>query len=454
MEKQSFTRSVTSRRQSIWGSNAVQILLKVLNAIMMQIPLEIGTETWWKLIPLLPMSYHLGLKIATQVALSTTEAEYIAIDAIPVIELLDELKRKNIQVFCTPPIVYCKVFEGTLELSCLPKLCLLTKRINICHHHFWEHTWLGLIKILPISTDDQIADASTKPLAQNTLYKHWHFICNGVYAQLKEKLTTKRHTTATIFVHHFSRLYYVHLMALLSSQETIDAKQAFEQYAADHGVHIKHKQCHIVVSMFTFKMTLEKEQSRISPKVLRPCYFMQNKMAKCTASCLWPYAVRMATYTHNTALVLLDGNSHIEQLSGVIGFCMKNNHILGVQCLFCRMTLSKAILFINGLLDCTLLSLEQIDFIQSNPLAPIETEMYMEFPKGIETCHGNSKDHVIMLGCNPSGQNPAGGSLMDKGVFYHDEVIFIVYVDDGIFLGPVIAHRQMSSKNQKDRPRR
>ncbi len=42
------------------------------------------------------------------------------------------------------------------------------------------------------------------------------------------------------------------------------------------------------------------------------------------------------------------------------------------------------------------LSLHQIDFIHADPQAPIETDMYMELPKSIETCHQNSKDHVFM----------------------------------------------------------
>ena len=112
-------------------------------------------------------------KLQSQVVLSITEAEYIAMsmalrDVIPIMELMTKLRERNFKVICTQPQVYCKVFEdnsGALELARLPKLRPRTKHINICYHHFWEHVRLGLIKVLPISTHDQIADALTKPLA-------------------------------------------------------------------------------------------------------------------------------------------------------------------------------------------------------------------------------------------------------------------------------------------------
>jgi hypothetical protein len=97
------------------------------------------------------------------------------------------------------------------------------------------------------------------------------------------------------------------------------------------------------------------------------------------------------------------------------------------------------------------LFLRQIDFIQAYPQAPIETDMYMELPLGIETHHGNSKDHVLKLLANLYGQKQAGRvwngymveklrgigfepSLIDECVFYRGDIIFIVYADDGIFI--------------------
>jgi hypothetical protein len=80
-------------------------------------------------------------------------------------------------------------------------------------------------------------------------------------------------------------------------------------------------------------------------------------------------------------------------------------------------------------------------------------DMYMELPTGVHTKHRNSKDHVLKLLANICGQKQAGRvwnsylvtklreinfkqSLIDNCVFYWDNIIFIVYVDNGIFLGP------------------
>lgn len=93
----------------------------------------------------------------------------------------------------------------------------------------------------------------------------------------------------------------------------------------------------------------------------------------------------------------------------------------------------------------------QIDLMQTYPQAPIETDTYMELPQAIETCHGNSKNHVLHLLLNLYGQKQDGRvwngymvekmincdfqpSLVDEWVSYKDDSIFIVYVDDGIFV--------------------
>ena len=97
-------------------------------------------------------------------------------------------------------------------------------------------------------------------------------------------------------------------------------------------------------------------------------------------------------------------------------------------------------------------SLRQVDFVMAYPQAPIEMDIYMELPQGIETAQGNSKYHVLKLLKNIYGQKQAGRvwneylveklrsigfnqSLVDDCVFYRNDTIFMVYVDDGIFIG-------------------
>jgi hypothetical protein len=93
---------------------------------------------------------------------------------------LQGMREQDFKVHCTKPYVYCKVFEdnsGALELARLPKLCPRAKHINVCYHHFCEHVRKGLIKIFPINTKDQIADALTQPLAQHVFQHHPHLMC-------------------------------------------------------------------------------------------------------------------------------------------------------------------------------------------------------------------------------------------------------------------------------------
>ncbi len=114
-------------------------------------------------------------KLQTQVVLSNTEAEFIAMsqllqDVLPIMFLVQEICKKGFQVICTKPYIYCKVFEdnsGALEPARLPKLCPRTKHINVCYHHFPEHVRNGFVKIFPVGTENQIADALTKAIPQN-----------------------------------------------------------------------------------------------------------------------------------------------------------------------------------------------------------------------------------------------------------------------------------------------
>jgi hypothetical protein len=123
------------------------------------------------------------------------------------------------------------------------------------------------------------------------------------------------------------------------------------------------------------------------------------------------------------------------------------------------------LMIIFGIIFCW--ALHQVDFVMAYPQAPIKMDMYMELPQGIQTMHGNSKDHMLKLEKNIYGQKQAGrvwnsflmdkllsigftSSLIDDCVFFCDDIIFMVYVGDGIFLGNNDSKLQETIKDIQD----
>jgi hypothetical protein len=113
-------------------------------------------------------------KLQTEIALSTTEAEYIALsqamrEVIPLMELLKEVN--NVFPIDLPkPKVHCKVWEdnnGCISLANNEKFSPRTKHIAIKYHHFRYHVKQGTIQVHPIDTKEQTADIFTKPLDES-----------------------------------------------------------------------------------------------------------------------------------------------------------------------------------------------------------------------------------------------------------------------------------------------
>ena len=110
-------------------------------------------------------------KLQTEIALSTTEAEYIALsqslrEVIPVIQLLTEVN-EVFPIHMPQAEVHCKVWEdnnGALSLAETQKFSPRTKHISIKYHHFRDHIKKGTISVHPIDTKEQTADIFTKPL--------------------------------------------------------------------------------------------------------------------------------------------------------------------------------------------------------------------------------------------------------------------------------------------------
>jgi len=109
-------------------------------------------------------------KLQTEVALSTTEAEYNALSAslrevIHLMQLIEEARDLGWDTFMGKPTVHCTVFEdnsGCLEMARLPKMRARTKHLNVRLHHFREHVRKGLISILHVASEFQLGDMLTK----------------------------------------------------------------------------------------------------------------------------------------------------------------------------------------------------------------------------------------------------------------------------------------------------
>ena len=110
-------------------------------------------------------------KLQTEIALSTTESEYIALsqslrDVIPLMGLLTELQ-PAISFSVNVPTVHCTVFEdnkGCIDLVKVPKIRPRTKHIALKYHHFRSFVRDKKVSIQYIETKLQIADIFTKAL--------------------------------------------------------------------------------------------------------------------------------------------------------------------------------------------------------------------------------------------------------------------------------------------------
>ena len=121
---------------------------------------------------------HWISKLQSEVALSTTESEYIALsqamrDVIPLIDLLDEIG-EMLPIYKPTPKVHCKVWEdnnGCISLATQQKFSPRTKHIAVKYHHFREKVNDGTITVNAIDTKEQSADIFTKPLDES-LFKY------------------------------------------------------------------------------------------------------------------------------------------------------------------------------------------------------------------------------------------------------------------------------------------
>ena len=111
-------------------------------------------------------------KLQTEIALSTMEAEYIALaqamrEVIPTRRMVTYVGEILGLIANAKPIAKSTVFEdnnGALRLATVPKMTPRSKHIAIKYHFFREHVFNGTVDIEKIDTSNQKADIFTKGL--------------------------------------------------------------------------------------------------------------------------------------------------------------------------------------------------------------------------------------------------------------------------------------------------
>jgi hypothetical protein len=173
------------------------------------------------------------------------------------------------------------------------------------------------------------------------------------YGQAKGALTKTRYRNATIFVDHYSCLKFVYLMTSnLTSAKTINAKHAFEKFAAEHGVRIQHYHCDngcFADSMFRESCEAEGQQLTfcgvnahfqngiaerairdLSKSAQKQLLHAHQRWPQAVSTALWPYALRHAAHLNNVLLMLPNGQSRLELFSSVnVGSNMRFLHTFG-----------------------------------------------------------------------------------------------------------------------------
>ena len=119
-------------------------------------------------------------QLATEICLSTTEAEYTGLsyalrEAIPMMEILAEMKRHGYDVDDSSAKCHLKVYEdnsGALEIAKNHKYRARTKHLNQRLHFFRSYVNDKQVEVLPIGTADQPADILSKCVNEVLLLKH------------------------------------------------------------------------------------------------------------------------------------------------------------------------------------------------------------------------------------------------------------------------------------------
>ena len=119
-------------------------------------------------------------KLATEIALSTTEAELVALShslrtSIPMMRIAKELHDQGFPISGAAPTIHTKVFEdnnGALALANEVRFRPRTRHINVRYWHFVSYIKNKEVTIEKVASADNCSDIFTKPLDFQLFRKH------------------------------------------------------------------------------------------------------------------------------------------------------------------------------------------------------------------------------------------------------------------------------------------
>ena len=127
---------------------------------------------------------HWVSKLQTEIALSTAEAEYIALsqslrEVIPLMSMMKELQ-SAFPIEIQNPNFNCTVHEDNqscISMATKQKFSPRTKHIALKYHHFRSYVNSKKINIQYIDTKQQVADGLTKPLGTELFFNIRKMLC-------------------------------------------------------------------------------------------------------------------------------------------------------------------------------------------------------------------------------------------------------------------------------------
>ena len=175
----------------------------------------------------------------------------------------------------------------------------------------------------------------------------------GLIAQLKVKLTQQQYKYVTVFVDQYLGYTFVYLQRCLTSEETVQAKNAFEQPADQCGVKILHyheDNGQFAANAFIYDCKTqgqslsycgdnahfqngiaERRNRDLQEQTRTSMLYTMNKWKRMILICLWSYAMRHANDVANATPKKDEDSSPLEKFSGV-KVVLKLRHFHAFSC--------------------------------------------------------------------------------------------------------------------------